>query len=553
MSASDKKKLRKEQEAGLLTEKQRQQRDEDKKLKIYSIAFIAVMALVVCVTLGVLGVRAINNSGIIQKSTIAATIGDRQLNSVELSYYYNDAVNEMYSQWYSEYESNTDSYLQVMGLDTSKPLNKQVQDQQTGLTWDQHFVNEAIKQAKSDFALCDLAKAENFTLPEEKQTELDNIVKNIETYAMLYGYSNSSQYLRASYGYGADAESYAEYLERGALADAYAEAHLESITYDDAQIREYESGKADNYNSYTYASVYLSQSDFIKGGTKGENGIMTYSDEEKEAARAAVKAAAEDLATATTVEELKEKLKALELNEGSTATVNEKKDEIHTAINGTLNKWLADTARQEGDIEAIPNSSTSKNDAGEEVTVTNGYYVALFQNRNDNTDKLANVRHLLVKFTGGTKDEESNETVYSEAEKAAAKEKAEEYLKKWLDGEATEESFIELVKEYSDDTSASTGGLFEDIHRESEYVPEFLDWSISADRKTGDAEVIETQYGYHVMYYVGDDALSYRDFMITEEMRAEDQDEWYQGILETVTTSTGDTSKLKLDLVISPM
>ena len=53
------------------------------------------------------------------------------------------------------------------------------------------------------------------------------------------------------------------------------------------------------------------------------------------------------------------------------------------------------------------------------------------------------------------------------------------------------------------------------------------------------------------MYYVGDDELSYRDYMITNEMRTADQEKWYNGILETVTTAVGDTSKMNLDLVLS--
>ena len=93
MSASDKKKLRKEQVAELLSEKQRQEQAEAKKLRIYTIGFLAAMALIVCIVIGVLGVRAVNQSGVFQKNTIAATIGDRELNSVELGYYYNDAIN----------------------------------------------------------------------------------------------------------------------------------------------------------------------------------------------------------------------------------------------------------------------------------------------------------------------------------------------------------------------------------------------------------------------------------------------------------------------------
>ncbi len=551
MSASDKKKIRKEQSAAILSEKQRQAQAEAKQLKVYTISFVCAMIAIVVIALSVLGIRAVNNSGIIQKNTIAAVVGDRELNSVELGYYYNEAINKYYNNWYEQYTTYTDTYLQAIGLDTSKPLNEQVYDEESGQTWDQYFIEVAIENAKSDFALYDLAKAENFQLPSEEQTTLDNMLNNLETYATLYGYSNANQYLRAMYGYGAEADSYKEYSERVAIANAFMQAHEDSLKYEDADIREYEKDKTNNYNSYTYSSAYLSYTDFRQGGTEDEDGNKTYSDQENEAAREAMKIAAEKLATSATLDELKEMIPTIEVNESSQLAVNDSTKVLHTSLNATLSDWLAAEERVEGDIAAIPNTSTTTDENGNEKTVVNGYYVAYFSSKTDNTKLMSNVRHLLVKFAGGTENEETGATEYSEEEKAAAKEKADGYLKTWKEGAATEDSFIELVKEHSDDTSAADGGLFEDIHPDSSYVANFLNWSISADRKAGDAEVIETEYGYHVMYYVGDDDMSYRDYLITNEMRAADQEEWYTGILEPITTSVKDTSKMNLELVLS--
>jgi hypothetical protein len=200
-----------------------------------------------------------------------------------------------------------------------------------------------------------------------------------------------------------------------------------------------------------------------------------------------------------------------------------------------------------GDIDLIPITAKTTVD-GAEVEVTNGYYVVIFQGRDEQTAPMGNVRHLLVKFEGGTQDEETGETTYSDEEKNAAKEEADGYLKTWKEGAATEESFIELVKEHSDDTSAEDGGLFEDINPSSQYVEPFLSWSINPDRKAGDAEVIETEFGYHVMFYVGDDELSYRDYMLTNEMRAKDQETWYNGIVDPVETAIVNTKFVEMSL-----
>ena len=249
MSASDKKKIRKEQAAAFLTEKQLAEQAEAKKLKIYTITFVTAMLLIVATVLGVLGVRAINNSGVFQKNTVAATIGENKLNSVEMAYYYNDAVNEYYSNMYNQFTDYTDSYLQILGLDKTKPLTEQIQDKETNKTWAAFFLEEALNQAKIDYAMYELAIKEGFELSEEERTNLDNLKSNLETYAMLYGFSNSSQYLRAVYGYGAEADSYIAYTERSVIADAYISNHHDTLDYEDAAIREHEAGKEGNYDS----------------------------------------------------------------------------------------------------------------------------------------------------------------------------------------------------------------------------------------------------------------------------------------------------------------
>lgn len=551
MSASNKKKLRKEQYTDILSEKQRLEQAEAKKLKTYTIGFVAAMILVVCVALGVLGVRAVNNSGIIQKNTIAATIGDREISSVELSYYYIDAINSFYEEMHSTYSDSTDSYLEAMGLDTSVALNKQVYDKETGETWADYFLKTALDQAKSDYALCDLASKEEYKLDTEEQESVDSYLNNIEVYAKLYGYSNTSQFLRNSYGYGANLDSYSEYYERSALAKSYYNAYPETLTYDDAAIKEYDTENAASFNSYTYTSCYMSYTYFRQGGTKDDEGNVTYSEEENNAAREKMKEVAEDLATATTVDELKAKVEATEVSDGSNFTVSENKNQLHSSINATLADWLADESRKEGDIAAIPNTSTVKAEDGTETTVTNGYYVAIFHSISDNHTKMGDVRHLLVSFEGGTEDEESGGTVYSDEEKAEAKATADKYLADWLAGDATEESFIALVQKNSDDSSAEEGGLFENVAPDGTYVPEFQNWALDESRKPGDTEVIGTEFGYHVMYYVGDSEMTYRNYMITEEMRAADFEEWYKGVTDSVTATMGDTSKMRLDLVLS--
>lgn len=166
------------------------------------------------------------------------------------------------------------------------------------------------------------------------------------------------------------------------------------------------------------------------------------------------------------------------------------------------------------------------------------------------TCPMGNVRHLLVKFEDSEADEATNGITYSDAEKEAAKKKAQEYLDIWKNGAANEDHFIELVKKYSQDTYLEDGGLYENIHPESNYVDNFKNWATDPARKAGETGIIETEYGYHVMYFVGWSKLSYRDYMITEQLRDGDQKVWLQEILDNVEAEILDYSGLELDLVL---
>ena len=551
MSASNKKKLRKEQNVAALTEKQRMQQKEAKKLKAYSITFVVIMLAVIITAVAVMGFTAFKNSGITERNTIAAVVNEHEISSVEMTYYYKDAISNTYNEWYSSYGDSTAQIVTwMLNLDLSKPLGEQ--EYPEGGTWADHFMNMALENAKSNYAIYDLAKSEGYTLSEDEQTALDENLNYMNMYATMYGYNNLTDYLRMLYGNGANEKSYKDYMTRSSIATAYYNDHYDTLTYEDADIRAYEEDKFNNYSSYNYALYYVDNDAYLTGGTKDEEGKVTYSDEEKGAAIELAYADSEALLSATNLEELNAAIAALAINaEKEGVKANESNNVLYSNLDEVFSKWLSDVDRKENDITSIADEKTETNDDGNEVTTVEGYHVLMFLSRNDNTDPMANVRHLLVQFEGGTQDDEGNVT-YSDEEKAAAKKKADDLLKTWNEGEATEESFIALVKEHSaDEGSVETGGLYENINRDSSYVPNFLNWSIDADRKTGDCEVVETEYGYHIMYFVGNSKLSYRDQMITDDLRTEDLEAWYNEVVGSYTSAFRDISRMETNLTIS--
>ncbi len=543
MSASDKKRLRKEQNATALTEKQLQARKEAKKLKTYTLTFVLAMVLVIAIVVGVVVTPLI--AGVIHRNTHAVTIGNRELSTADLSYYYVDAISAFYSDFKNTYGDYAEVYAEFLdSVMPNIPLNKQPYKDEEGKTWADHFIEEAKTNAKWTFALYDEAIANGFKISEDSQKFLDNFESNMKMYATMYGYNSLDGYLRNTYGDGADLESYQRYYTYSTYASEYSSHYFDGIEFKNEDYRTHEQGdKFKEYNSYSYASYYVKSNDyltFLKLGTvtKDDAGkeTTTYSDDDKAQALAAAKKDAEAMGIAdnNTVEKLNAALAALDINkdkkDDNKPTFTETEFALYSTLssNEELQKWLSSADRKTGDVTVIESKTT---DADDKETVT-GYHVVLFLDVDENERKLADVRHILVKFTGGKT--ENGTTVYSDEEKAAAKKKAEDILAEYNKTKMTDADFEKLAKEKSEDTGTkANGGLIEGINRDSAYVESFLNWSI-AEHKPGDVEIIESEYGYHIMYYKADQELSYRDSMIDAVMTQEAYEKWETGLTEKI-------------------
>ena len=108
--------------------------------------------------------------------------------------------------------------------------------------------------------------------------------------------------------------------------------------------------------------------------------------------------------------------------------------------------------------------------------------------------------HILIKTT----DDDGNEL--SDEKKKEAKQKAEDILKRVKNGE----DFASLAKEYSQDTSATNGG---DIgySKDGELVKSFEDALKSLKNGEVYPEVVESDYGYHIIKKTGEKQASFED------------------------------------------
>ncbi len=566
MSSSKKKQLRKEQ---YMTERQVAAAQEAKKLKRYTLTFWVVIALVASIFIGAVVSTPIKN--VIYKNTDAIQIGDHTLTSVEANYFFIDAVNTFVNQY--------GSYISYSGLNTSKPLDEQIINKETGATWADSFMTSAQSTIKSTYALYDLAVEKGHKLTEDEEKTLESTMSTMKIYAQIYGYSSLDAYLRSVYGNGSNEESYREYLRVSALATSYYNKYSEDLEFTAEELEAFQAKKPYEYNSYTFASYYYSYTKFLKGGTKGDDDKITYSDEEKKAAREEAKKYAEKLADGNyeTVKDFDKAIQALDKEitgseKDSTAASTKNEDLLYSKVNSLFRDWIVGkvekeddkkddakagdsdkedeenfeiVARKEGEMTVIESSSGSG-----DSKVINGYYVLRYEGFTNNDFAMKNVRHILVAFKGGTKDSSGN-TTYSAAEKLAAKKEAEQLLKQWKDGKATEDSFAELANKESDDNNGkvTNGGLYEDIYP-GQMVTNFNDWCYDDLRQSGDTGIVETEYGYHVMYFVGNSETNYREYMITEALRADRVETWYNALTEKIVLKVLTDKHIKTDLVL---
>lgn len=106
-----------------------------------------------------------------------------------------------------------------------------------------------------------------------------------------------------------------------------------------------------------------------------------------------------------------------------------------------------------------------------------------------------NVRHILIQPEG-------EESEWTDESWAAAELKAQELYEQWRN-DPTEDAFSALATEVTQDPgSAETGGLYEDV-APGDMVTEFNDWCFDESRQVGDHGIVKTDYGYHIMYFVG--------------------------------------------------
>ena len=500
MSASREKQLRQELEASGVTDPKTELEAQQAKKEKRSNALYAVIGVVFVLALVV---SIIWRSNIIPKNATALTIDGEKYTAAEVNFYYWNSYNSFLNNY---------SYLvSYMGLDTTASPDSQVMDEtaagmlgaEEGTTWGDYFMDQTQQQMAAIQNVLKMAEAEGYVYTDSVQTQYDGTLESLETTAAANGTSLAT-YLQNAYGSLMTEKVFTEQLMRVSQYSDYITSYYNGLDFTEAEITAAYEADPDSYDRISYQTVSVKGA--ASSTTDADGNTVEPTEEESAAALAAAKAAAEqllaDYKAGGDLEALAESV------ENATYASN---DEA-TYFTSDLGLWLFDQARKPGDTTIIESGTT--------------YYVAVFGERFLREDKTMDVRHILFMTETGelTSEDEGYEAEQAEL-KAAAKAKADAMLEEWKAGEATEESFAALATANTEDTgSMYTGGLYENVYV-GQMVEEFENWCFDAARKPGDTGVVETTYGAHVMYYVGEN-LPYWQYEVKSNLMGTAYNEW---------------------------
>lgn len=413
-------------------------------------------------------------------------INGEKVNKVEFDYAYNTSKNNYITQY--------GSYLSYFGLDTSKDLSTQMYSDT--LTWKDYFEQNAVESLKQNKALMAEAKAAGFTY--DTTDEYNTFKETIKTSAAAAGVSDK-EYVRSIYGSYATMGRIEEYVKNDMVMNAYYQKLQEDNAPSDDEIQSYYEENKATYDSVDYRLTTIEAdlpteptelADPVEetaadttGTTDGTAATDTTQDTAYQPSDAEIAKAMEDAKV------LADDAEQTVAKDGE-AHENEKK----SSVNYLISDWLFDDARKAGDTTVITNDNS------------HCYYVVAFEERYLDETPSADVRVIIP-----TEDKTG-----------------EEILEEWKNGAATEDSFAELCKKYTQDTSAvENGGLFEQVTKTG-MTEELSNWIFDSSRQAGDTVAITVSDTTYVLYYIGQDQpewkINIKNTLVSDTMSQHMQD-----------------------------
>ena len=413
-------------------------------------------------------------------------INGEEVNKVEFDYVYNTSKNNYITQY--------GSYLSYFGLDTSKDLSTQMYSET--LTWKDYFEQNAVESLKQNKALMAEAKAAGFTY--DTTDEYNTFKETIKTSAASAGISEK-EYVRSIYGSYATMGRIEEYVKNDMVMNAYYQKLQEDNAPGDDEIQSYYEENKATYDSVDYRLTTI-EADLPTEPTELADPVEeTAADTTGTTDGTAATDSTQDTAYQPSDAEIAKAMEDAKVLADDAEQTVAKDGEAHenekkSSVNYLISDWLFDDARKAGDTTVITNDNS------------HCYYVVAFEKRYLDETPSADVRVIIP-----TEDKTG-----------------EEILEEWKNGAATEDSFAELCKKYTQDTSAvENGGLFEQVTKTG-MTEELSNWIFDSSRQAGDTVAITVSDTTYVLYYIGQDQpewkINIKNTLVSDTMSQHMQD-----------------------------
>lgn len=479
---------REERKARIANAAKKNAKSIEKRNSFAKIAKKAIAIILAVAIVGGIAWKTIDSLGVIEKFATAITVGDEKISAAQFNYYYSTQYNQMVSQ--ANYYSQTYGY--DIGFDTTLAPDEQKTTDADGneTTWNEVIKDNAVEYAQFVTAYYNEAVKNDYKLSEETQAEIDELIENYRTQAASSNYSLNA-FLRQTFGPGFNEKAFTEQITKEYLAENYytdKQSELTDSITDEAIKAEYDANRKDyDYTDIRYYSLAFTTLSAQDGETEDQLKARQQAENDKVAAeaKAIFDKVTDEASLIAAVKEYKNKdAEKPSDTDYTTLSMNVQYESLVTSVSEDGAKWAFDAARKANDKTMI---------TGEKAVYIIVSLKPIYAMNS------VDVRHCLVKFAA---EDENNVT---EEEKKTAYDKAKALYDAWLAGDKTEASFEKMVTENTEDEgSAATGGLYEGIRISDSYVEAFEDWSFDAARNAGDSGIIETEYGYHIMYFVSD-------------------------------------------------
>ena len=509
---------------------------KDKAIRILVKTVVAVLC--VSLVLAFCGNLLLNVFNVPQKVLTVSAYNDDKLSAAEYNYYYMSLYNQIYQMSY-EYENAYSSYgsgygVYFTGFDMTKdPAEQEYKFDdvpETVETWADYFremastraflMSEMYKKATSEEA-----KKLGFEITEEEKTEMqesiDETIKSLEESAKENQFSLDN-FIARTCGEGLTEKSYRALVEKDTIAQKYLTWYQEYLTKSYSK-EEIESYFNENKADFVTASARVFDISYAEPEEGSKDKAYTKAEAEKLANEFKSKITNESAFISLAKQYAPESLK--ESYESDAATLLEDAHASEVSSNEAVTNWLFSAERKIADTAVIED---------EKAQTFYIIYVVEPASRDESVASTS-VRHILIQAE--TTDAEGNALAQDVITKnfETAKTEAEKLMKTWKDNGATEEAFIALIADNTDDTaSIETDGLYDDVKAGGQYVAEFTNWAIDPARKPGDTGLVKTEFGYHFMYFVEASSDSAWESEVRSTLAGNDYDKLVDGIYEDV-------------------